>query len=279
MKRLGTSFALAIAAILAAAVLALSAPSRPPIPKPRPDTIHVQQAGQSQRRTDEAPLVVQPKNTRETQAGADQDKEQRAADDMFWLGVGQLVVGVGQTIALVVTFLIIAYVAVRQLRAYVYPDVSGLRAFSLASPIEVGIVWKNFGQTPARNFEANGVVWIDRFPLADDVKINRPKERDIAERNSRAALYPGMETRADYASTGVPVSEAVIKAIIAKQLAIYVVAEASYRDVFGITRRSQLCRYIHCDDAAELIRAELDNAELRDFEVRFIAAHVLNDFK
>lgn len=74
--------------------------------------------------------------------------------------VVNLVLSELQTLALFITFLIMAYVAIRQLRAYVYPRVNGIKHFSLSEPIEITVVLKNAGQTPAKDCETTGVVFV-----------------------------------------------------------------------------------------------------------------------
>ncbi|MFI5021145.1 MAG: hypothetical protein ACHQRJ_05770 [Alphaproteobacteria bacterium] len=291
---------IALAAILAVTASPLSAQnpslpsaehSQPPPQATGPESSGVQKPGgdgqkqgeSDQRGTDKSPLVVKVQNTPKPQAEAEQDADyiqRRAAEDRaFKLGVWAIGVGIGQTVALVVTFLIIAFVAVRQLRAYIYPEILGLKKFSFTTPIEVGVKWKNCGQTPAKRFEAHGVVWIAEFPMPDEMRFEKTgREPADIGRHSKPTIYPGEESLADYASLQIPLTTEILDSIIAKKLAIYLAGEAFYRDVFGRRRKTQFCRYIAPEDAIQLIEAERKNTALENFEVKFVVAHMLNDF-
>ena len=114
-----------------------AAPSNPPAqaglpksgPVKEPAETGREQSNRDERGTEKSPLVVKTQNSPKAQEEAEQDADyiqHRASDDrMFRVAVWSIVIGVAQTAALVVTFLIIAYVAVRQLRAYVYPEIKG----------------------------------------------------------------------------------------------------------------------------------------------------------
>jgi hypothetical protein len=283
-------FAIALIFVLGSGWL-ITVLSHPPSPASRPEASAVpgpaetrqRQHADDQRGTEDTPLVVKLQNTQKTKAEAERDvdyQQRRAADnDVFNIGIATIVVGALQTIALVVTFSVVAFVAVRELRAYVYPEVTGLKRFSLTEPIVVTVSWRNRGRTPAREFETHGLVWIGELPLDDRAKF---EERGASEpsigRHSKSALFPDTDRRIDYDSVfRGPLTDSILKCITEKKMAIYVLGRAFYRDIFRLRRRTEICAFIDPDDAAKLIEAERKNLPL-DIEVRFNAAHVLNDF-
>ena len=168
-----------------------------------------------------------------------------------------------------------------QLRAYVRPDVLGLKAFSLTSPIEITVEWKNTGATPAKDFEAHGLVWLAALPLPDnaDFEPGDPKEDPKIGRHGKTAIFPQAITHADYVAEHDPqISPEVANAIIAGRVAIYVIAEAIYLDIFDRQHTSRMCRFIAPADAKILIEAERNNLSLNNLLVRFNASHIMNNF-
>jgi hypothetical protein len=251
-------------------------------PEKTPPKDGQQQSQTNQRGTDESPLVVKVQNTKKTQTEAEQEPEyqqRRAADrDAFNIGIAAIVVGALQTVALFVTFLIISSVGIRQLRAWVQPESMTIRKFSLTEPIIIAINFKNTGATPARDFHTHGVVWVGALPLPDNSKMAKPNEHPIG-RHSRGALFPGVVRTSDYVSDDILTPE-ITKALKEPnpKRAIYVAAEAFYRDVFSRRRMTQVCWYLHREDAAIMIAAEESNAVINEMRVRFASAHVLNRF-
>jgi hypothetical protein len=90
-----------------------------------------------------------------------------------------------------------AYVAIRQLRAYVYPRVKILKRFSLTEPIEITVAVKNAGQTPAKECEVSGVVFIAALPLEDGSKMPEPRVSP-GTKHSKAGIYPQEELTIDW---------------------------------------------------------------------------------
>jgi hypothetical protein len=133
-----------------------------------------QKAPEDQRGTDKSPLIVKIQNPQKTQRVAEQEPEyqqRRAAEDRVAnLTIIGIVVGAFQTFAMFITFGVIAYVGIRQLRAYVYPSIRDIKKFSLTEFIEITVELKNAGVTPARDCECHGVVFIGALPLADNAK-------------------------------------------------------------------------------------------------------------
>jgi len=189
-------------------------------------------------------------------------------------------VGFLQTIALVVTFLIIAYVAVRQLRAYVTPRVVRLEKFSLTEPIKIVLSFKNMGQTPAKDFEGSGAVFFGQLPLDQTEPIETPQEPSGGV-HSRLAIYPQAEQIITMDSEGQGIPSPIPAELIAEfkktppKVAIYVSGYARYRDVFGFRREAQLCYFVAPEDAVKLLDTDGDYSGI----VNFVAAHFYNGFK
>ena len=166
-----------------------------------------------------------------------------------------------------------------QLRAYIQPDVLNLKKFSLTEPIEIIVRWANCGQTPAKQFEAHGIVCIGTVPLPDDTSFEKPKEAPRG-RHGRSTVFPQASTDADYIwqEQGEQISPAVWDAVTEGKLAIYVIAEAVYLDIFDRKHESRVCRFVEPTDAKILIEAERKNLPLTDLNIRWNASHVMNDF-
>jgi hypothetical protein len=180
-----------------------------------------------------------------------------------------------QTVALFVTFFIMAYVAIRQLRAYVFPRVKGMKTFSLTEPIDITIGIKNAGQTPARECESSGVVFIGALPLDDNTKMPEPGEAPGNLKHGKAGIYPQEEMFIDCECID-SLNDGIIEALRIGRAAIYVAGEARYKDMFNFRRRSEFCWYI---DPAHT-RLLIDDAQGRQVTlppiITFTLAHVWN---
>ncbi len=136
--------------------------------------------------------IYNPGVTNQTKADEDAYYQQTRLADNHVVIVGEMTIVVGfiQAIALVITLLITANVAIRQLRAYIYPGQILISSFAFNGPMILAIDVKNGGNTPARNVEIHGSVFIDTFPLKDDMTVHSPIETSSG-RHSRIPLYPG----------------------------------------------------------------------------------------
>lgn len=298
LRRNSCDTALTVVGAIAALMLAsFSAYGVRADPSQRPPTSAREQSGPIQnpadtgnhnsspdnRGTEKRPLVVEAHSAPESEAEASKDaeyQERKTADEAARnIGVASIVVGALQTIALFITFMIIAYVAVRQLRAYVYPNVF-LSEFSLTEPIEFCVVMKNCGATPARDFECHGTAFIGALPLADTRKIPDPHPERSDQRHSKAALFPGLEQTVSFACVDAliaPIQEELIRKN--PKAAIYVAGEARYRDIFGFKRTTNFCVHIASDDAAKLVQMCRRKMEIPDGkEIGFVYSHILNKF-
>jgi hypothetical protein len=194
---------------------------------------------------------------------------------MFDIGIWTLIFGALQTIALFITFMIMAYVGVRQLRAYISPGVNGIKKFSLTDPIEITITLKNAGQTPARECVSSGVVFVATLPLDDDSKMPEPAEPAGILRHSKSGIYPQGELTFDCESIDL-LNSTIIDGLRTGKAAIYVAGEVRYKDMFNINRRSEFCWFIDPKHASLLI----DESRGRNVTVppiiNFVSAHVWN---
>lgn len=225
--------------------------------------------------------ILHTHDTPTNQAEAEQDayyQQSRTADQhAVEVGIAAIVVGFLQAVALLITFIVIAFVAIRQLRAYVYPEVKGLKTFNLKGEVTVVMEWKNCGQTPAKSFENHGCVFLALLPLPDKIGFGGAPAEPETGKHSFSTIYPGLVFRSDYEFIDGALEDEVIEAIKSDRLAFYVSGQAYYRDIFGFKRRTEFCQYVEPRDTRVLIDAEQRNLPL-DFEVRFVPAHVLNNF-
>jgi hypothetical protein len=125
-----------------------------------------------------------------------------------------------------------AYVGVRQLRAYIYPWVKGIQKFSLTEPIEITVALKNAGQTPARDCECSSVVFVATLPMDDDAKMTEPAEPSDLFQHSKIAIYPEAELRITCISINI-LSDAIVGPLRARKAAIYVAERQSTRICSG----------------------------------------------
>src|SRR5579863_9747074 len=166
--------------------------------------------------------------------------------------VGTLIFSGLQTLALFATFFIMAYVAVRQLRAYVCPRINGIKHFSLTEPIEITIALKNAGQTPAKDCETTGVIFVGTLPL--DEKSTMPEPDNL--RHSKSVIYPQGELTFDCESIDLLNNNTMIDGLRAGSAAIYVAGKVRYKDMFNCKRHTEFCWYIHPAHARLLIDDE-----------------------
>jgi hypothetical protein len=107
----------------------------------------------------------------------------------FSLGIATVVIGFVQAVAASITFIVIAFVAINQLRAYVYPGQILVNFYNFAHPMVVTIDIRNSGATPAKNAETIGSVFVEKIPLDDNFIIRTSTEQSSA-RHSVLPLYP-----------------------------------------------------------------------------------------
>jgi hypothetical protein len=186
--------------------------------------------------------------------------------------VGTLIFSGLQTLALFFALSITAYVAVRQLRAYVYPRFKNIKTFSLTEPIEITVELKNAGQTPAKDCETTGVVFVGSLPLDDNSIMPEPDRR----RHGRGVIYPQSEITFDCESIDLLNNNTMIDGLRAGSAAIYVAGKVSYKDMFNCKRHTEFCWYIDPAHARLLIDHERGRDVTVPSIINFTLAHVWN---
>ncbi len=226
--------------------------------------------------------MVETHATPQSQQEADKDAtylQQRAAfEDAHKLTVTTLGVGIIQTIALFLTVLTMAYVAVRQLRAYVFPGDITIEKFGVKN-IEVHVQWKNAGKTPASHCETQGAVFFAAFPLPDKVIFTgKPLEPEDSGKHPKTIVYPGCELYSPFFSAE-SLTPQIIQELRAGQSAIYVTGTTYYRDVFRLSHKTQFCRYLPPQDVKTILDIwQKTNAERFEMKTRWMWTHILNAF-
>ncbi|HXQ10755.1 MAG TPA: hypothetical protein VN805_07130 [Caulobacteraceae bacterium] len=238
--------------------------------------------------TEQRPFVVETHATPESQAEASGDaayQQQRAANEHSEeIGVASIIVGGFQTLALVLTFFIISYVAIRQLRAYVHPGIPGIVKFNLAEPIIVSLTFVNAGTTPAKHFRCGGVVFVGSLPLPDDFEMTEGTPQPAAARFSNTAVYPGEASTTVTLSSVEPLNAAQVGELKKSdpQIGIFVYARAIYQHAFDLPfthRTTEYCRFIDPDSVRYFIGVQEGTVTaVANRPVGFTAAHILNRF-
>jgi hypothetical protein len=234
--------------------------------------------------TKESPFVVQVERPPETEAEAEKDadyRERKTADDrtVWWAGLA-VWVGLAQAVALFSALILSASVAIRQLRAYMYAEITGIKSFHLPRDVAILIDWRNSGQTPARHFETHGSVFVAQLPLPDniDFEAGGPTEPEDIGRHGKPAVYPGTVSKSDWPLTpGEEIGPVDIAQLRSGERALYAAGAAHYRDIFGRRRVTRVCRFIDPVCMAQFLDA-LDGNGAPPPMINWVVAHVLNDF-
>ncbi len=124
----------------------------------------------------------------------------------------------------------------RQLRAYVYPDVARMTRLDADAPAAAVVRFRNVGQTPAYDFK----VWIGiamaKWPTPFSAMPN------MAPGGFGSARIVGPQVIGDYGVVSArPLTADEVRAVRAGECAIYVYGQAVYRDVFGVSRFTNVC--------------------------------------
>jgi hypothetical protein len=196
---------------------------------------------------------------------------------MLEIGIGAIVVGFIQALALFLALLFAAFVGIRQLRAYIYPTVSGIKNFSLTAPIEITVIFKNAGLTPARNVETSSAIFPGTLPLLDASEPEEPREPSSGV-HSKMVIYPGAEHAVDTQAEGI-ISPEIINLLKQRKptIAIYISGETRYRDMFYQKRITRFCLFIQPEDTVALIEAEENHTPLAQ-TIHFVSSHIHNRF-
>lgn len=126
--------------------------------------------------------------------------------------------------------------AERQLRAYVGISRIHLRHFSHVAPISVGIEIKNFGATPAHDYQTALWLEVQQYPVPWPGAFVRT---DSASTNSASSLMPGNKS---VVICGLPniIPAEFVAGIRAETLALYLCGTIRYRDVFEKEQRTDV---------------------------------------
>jgi hypothetical protein len=227
--------------------------SQPPSPtsgpvggsEQKPPTDRQQQARPDQRGTDQSPLVVKvqtpPKSQREAEQDADYQERSIADQRMFKLDVWAIIIGVAQTTALVITFMVIAFVGIRQLRAYLTVSPIFLVSFDEHTKPVVRFKISNVGSTPAYKLRFRAQIGIMAHPPKGGMSL-KPITGSFSP---ELALHPGGEPlfMAHQAEQKFGVEE--IKRIQEATVRIYLYGEVRYRDTFYRWRHTQFCHSVN----------------------------------
>lgn len=276
------------ATLVAAGPISKTLPSQPPPasageqsgPVQKPAAADKNDGKQYERATNDRPLIVETYAAPDGETKARQEaeyQEHKAADETARkVGIASIIVGAVQAIALVITFWIIAFVASRQLRAYIYGDIEKFTEFKIGGRMEAHLTWINGGQTPARDFEARGTIFYSAIPLPDNLTINlHPDSRK--QKHSKIAVFPNspQTTRTSNARQEIPPN--LIADIRAKKITVYIYSEVTYRDMFWRRHKTQICKFIEPVGLIKVLDA-VEGKPVNLEDIKVIWADSLNHF-
>jgi len=200
-----------------------------------------QQPAPEQRGTEQAPFVVQIQNhashteeesNRNTENGIQNLSNSWGRSDV--ISASAAIAGFLQFVALAVTIGVLIFTARRQLRAYIFPESAGLFEGMMMQPPrpehtnEPGVIllWKNTGQTPARDVISWGQIAVIETIHEESLLVVSHLEKKFANSlgtngiNSKAIWY------------GRALADNEIKDIGTGIRAIYLYGRIEYRDIF-----------------------------------------------
>ena len=121
--------------------------------------------------------------------------------------------------------------AQRQLRAYLYISQIAL-GYSEPSKLQIQMVYKNFGQTPAKSVRLQHIAGIGPV-IEDKMTFGGLNEQNFLNSSD---IPPGHEIAINY-SFDTLISDEILNRITDKKLAIYFWGTADYADAFGKPQR------------------------------------------
>jgi hypothetical protein len=164
------------------------------------------------------------------------------------------------TIGLVVVGLMQATImrrtARRQLRAYVFVaeiEISELRPGTVP---DIAVTIKNFGQTPAFRLTQWAKAGLDTYPQPTAVPNPVPHTEFPAR-----PLGPTDTYIVRLAPMPNPINEAAIRALLAREAAIYIAGEVRYRDAFNKRRRTRYLLFLNADSGMRDFAGHKDGNE------------------
>lgn len=123
--------------------------------------------------------------------------------------------------------------AQRELRAYVFVEQASVTDIRSPDGYTVLIKSKNFGRTPASEYNNSIHIGIDTYPVATNPQPARPLD---ASRPTRSSFPPDAQLSGTHKMPRL--TQQQIDNFNAGKLALYVVGEMTYRDAFGNPRRT-----------------------------------------
>jgi hypothetical protein len=182
-----------------------------------------------------------------------------------------VVIGALQTAALVVTFCVMIFVAIRQLRAYVSVTTNFMFSFDGTTTLpRAGYALENRGATPARDIYTNANIGAFDYPLPSGFHL--PAVSNLPQ--PKTALFPGANVKGQVTGNKL-FTAAEIAAILAGSMRIYVYGTARYKDMFGFRRLTHFGASVRADTAtlASLVSAY----QASDLSLEFEHVTELND--
>ncbi|HEY2781070.1 MAG TPA: hypothetical protein VGI90_09840 [Steroidobacteraceae bacterium] len=180
-----------------------------------------------------------------------------------------VMVGVLQTVALVVTFCVMIFASIRQLRAYVAVTVNFMHSFDAATCPCAGYRIENRGSTPARDVSTNARLQAVDWPLPAGFLFPEVDN----DPQPKTALFPGTGVDGQtVASQPFSLSEIVGIASGAKRIYIYGVTR--YKDMFGFSRSTSFGTSVVADSAT--LSSLVTRYAARDLELVFEHVSELN---
>jgi hypothetical protein len=181
-----------------------------------------------------------------------------------------VVIGASQTLALIITFCVMIYVAIRQLRAYVSVTLNFMGSSDSTTLPYAGYEIKNCGATPARDVFTNVHIAAFDYPAPKDFGF--PAILDKPQ--PRTSIFPGAAVTGNGAAVK-SFTNAEISAIVAGTKRIYVYGITRYKDMFGIGRVTRFGATIKAD--ATTLASLTSNYGPSDLKVQFEHVSELND--
>lgn len=230
--------ALFLVMFVAGAVFAQSQPAT--VKKPANE--NGQGRGTNQPQASDGIPTVQIQNAPEHQAKSQQDTNSQPNQSVDKLGAG---IGIAQTLALVITFGVITFVGVKQLRAYVYANPVFLYFFDEKIYPVVRFRIFNSGVTPAYNLVHRAQIGILDHPPQAGMSL----EPIMGNWSAPMSLHKDSEPYfLVYKKDRLFTRQEILK-LQAGGCRLYVYGEIRYRDAFRRSRYTQFCHSVNEDRA------------------------------
>lgn len=245
---LNSKWTLAVAVVLFAAFwgFAIFASSKPPIPSTLEESGAPQKpaASSEQTGTQKPPLVVSiaPENQQEAANDAAYQEARTADQHTLEVGVGAVLFGSLQTIALFVTFMLLRRTSHSQMRAYVSAIAKEATLLNDNATVIVKVFMKNVGQTPAFDFQQAGDLLVMPYPMRGHRTFNFVDE---GKPIPTYVFYPDTEHAAAPRRT---LTEEDFANLKTDKWALYSFGRITYRDAFGRIQCAEYCAALEHKD-------------------------------